>query len=408
MAQAALQEMTGDVEFWPSSGLDISGSRILVVDDLETSRRLLGMMLQRSGFHNLFFVGDGLEAIEEIARIDPDIMLLDVVMPSADGFDVLRRLRSDPRWADLPIVVQTAMVGPETRRDSFRAGATDFVTKPYNSFELVARIRLHLENRKYLKGLVEYHSRLSAELASARGMQQALLPTAAALQSVQWDTGVTFASAFEPSSELGGDFWGIIRPSPSTVGFYAVDFSGHGVTAALNTFRLHVLIEEYKRHHHDPATLLDVLNARLVEVLAVGTFATMFVGLVDLDADRMVYATAAAPNLFVHRPGQAHFEAIDGSGLALGVAVEARYANREIEFPQGTTLFHSSDALTDAGESGQALLVEEDLAAVLDRNIAADGPRSLVRAVAEASRYKERLPLADDLTMIAMRRGARD
>jgi serine phosphatase RsbU (regulator of sigma subunit) len=134
----------------------------------------------------------------------------------------------------------------------------------------------------------------------------------------------------------------------------------------------------------------------------------MFVGLVDLDADRLVYATASAPNLMVHRPGQAHFEALDGSGFALGVAVEARYANREVDFPQGAMLFHSSDALTDSGESGQALLDEVDLARVLDCNIAVDGPRQLIRAVAEASRYKDLLPLADDLTMIAMSRGARD
>ena len=95
-----------------------------------------------------------------------------------------------------------------------------------------------------IRNLQAYHERVAQELASARAMQQALLPQTAHVETLANRHRVRIGSHFEASSELGGDIWDIVTLNDHRFGVYMADFSGHGVTAALNTFRLHTLIQE--------------------------------------------------------------------------------------------------------------------------------------------------------------------
>src|SRR5437016_2910778 len=117
-----------------------AGGRVLVVDDVDANRRLLERLLVRDG-HIVFAAVDGREALEIVGREQPDLVLLDVMMPDMSGLDVCRELKAEPSTRLIPVVLITALSGTRDRIRGLEAGADDFVTKPFNPPELQARVR---------------------------------------------------------------------------------------------------------------------------------------------------------------------------------------------------------------------------------------------------------------------------
>jgi DNA-binding response OmpR family regulator len=117
-----------------------------VVDDQEDFRRLVTFTLERSGLPiTVEAVGSGAEALARAAADIPDMVLLDVMMPEMDGFEVCERLRSNVRTAFIPILMLTALDDSEHRARGFLAGTDDYIAKPFARAELLARVRRLLE-----------------------------------------------------------------------------------------------------------------------------------------------------------------------------------------------------------------------------------------------------------------------
>ena len=119
---------------------------ILLVDDTEANLRVLGPLLRAEGWF-VAAATNGAQALQLIARRLPDLVLLDVMMPEMDGFEVCRRLRADPSTHDLPLLFITALTDEESIVRGFREGAQDYIVKPFRQAELVARVRTHLALR---------------------------------------------------------------------------------------------------------------------------------------------------------------------------------------------------------------------------------------------------------------------
>ncbi|CDL01468.1 putative chemotaxis regulator protein(CheY-like) [Magnetospirillum gryphiswaldense MSR-1 v2] len=240
------------------------------------------------------------------------------------------------------------------------------------------------------------------ETRLARSMQMELLPNPQVLAEAARRLGIQVSAHFEPSSSLGGDLWGMHVIDDNRLALWLADFSGHGLGAALNTFRLHTLVAQCTPLADMPGAFLAEINRRLTGLLPQGQYAAMTYGVIDLGADAFVYAAAAMPApLFRHAGGgmaRSGVERGDGSGLPLGLTQGATYVERNMRLTAGGILVLASDGLTDnpmtdgtrLGNSGM-----ETLLAQTETTTPNSADSVLAPFLARVKR-----PLRDDLTVL--------
>lgn len=377
---------------------------ILIVDDNQVNCILIERALHTQGFTTLLSVSSAEEAFARLAAFNPQMVILDVMMPGGmDGFACCAALRAMPQYRDLPVLIQTAITEPEMRVKAFTMGATDFVSKPVYPDELCARVLAHLEKRHALQVLQRYKLRMDAELESARQLQQAILPSQMDREELARRCQFDVASFFEPSSEVGGDFWGMKSLFPHQTAFWLVDFSGHGVASALNAFRLQAYMKEFAPMAARPGEYLSHLNEKLLHLLLRGQFATMFYGIVDTQSNQLLYACACAPHPLILRAATGKAEQIDGTGNPLGIGLHT-YTTHTIPFAPGDTLLLYSDVLTETANTLGETITEQSIMEQVASQPGASAAALCERVLSLLRTHAAGAPLADDLTLAVIRR----
>jgi serine phosphatase RsbU (regulator of sigma subunit) len=207
-------------------------------------------------------------------------------------------------------------------------------------------------------------------------------------------------SHFETCSELGGDLFGLQPIDAHRFALWTVDFAGHGISAALNTFRLHTMLDEFPEWMQHPGEYLSVLGARLAALLATGQYATALYGVIDTRAHVLRYAAAAAPAPLVANFQTGEVVAGDGAGLPLGVDDGAMYETREMPLPPGHGVMLYSDALLECGLQDGPALGHDGVRTLLSEAIAERGPDVSLDQVLAPFLSRVRRPLSDDLTAL--------
>lgn len=337
----------------------IKASRILVVDDTEFNRILLEEVLHSAGFNNTALAVNGQDALEKTSQYLPDLVLLDLMMPVMDGFEYCRQVRKNSAFRAMPIIVQTAMANVDERLEIFRIGATDMALKPVNPDELIARLNIHLATKYFMQGLEEYRERTSAELEMARQMQLQLVPCADTMKMAGARYDMAISAQFTPCSEIGGDMWGMLPIDDHQIGVYGCDFTGHGVGAAINTFRMQTLLDDSSADRENPDQFLTALNNRLCSVMKPGGFATFLYGVIDTKNNEFRYASAGAPSPIICH-SDCTSEILDSSGVPLGIMRGQAYPAKKVAFEKGATLLVYSDALIETPVDTEGNFLSEE------------------------------------------------
>ena len=383
----------------------VADCRVLIIEDNLSNQTMLYRLLNVIGITMVECATDGVDGLKKVETFKPDLIILDITMPRMNGYEVLHNLKSSPATQDIPVLIETASDTREARDKTFRTGATDFITKPINPLEFFSRIKVHLENRMLIKHLEKQLHQLNEELNSAQRMQRTLLPSDTMLQNIAQKYGLRFAHHFEPSFRLGGDFWEVIPLSDTKLAVYICDFSGHGVSAALNTFRLHALITQMDNINIEiPASAMTMMNSQLLNLLPRGQFATFFLAVIDLAKDRMVYSAAGVPKPFLIQGEQ--IDLINADGMPLGISKQAQYHNYQIPFPKGAKLMLYSDALTESPNKDGERLGEEGFSKMVTPFVTSRSMSSkeVVSSVMERFFDFSPKPPPDDVTVVFLER----
>ncbi len=160
---------------------------ILLVDDQPGNLKVLLDLLKEQQFH-VFIADCGERALSTLNNIEPDLILLDVMMPGMNGFDTCKRIKADDRWAPIPVIFMTALDDVEDKLAGFGVGGVDYITKPFQRVEVLARINTHIALRKKDRE----RDRLIAELKDALAQVKTLsglLPVCANCKKVRDDKG---------------------------------------------------------------------------------------------------------------------------------------------------------------------------------------------------------------------------
>jgi signal transduction histidine kinase len=160
------EEMAGDLPVEQRA-------QILVVDDEPRNLQLLGTLLRKGGYR-VRFAGAGATCLASAREQAPDLILLDIMMPGMDGYEVCRALKEDPATRDIPVIFLTAKAQTEEVVDAFKAGGVDFVTKPFRARELLARVKTHVDLKNAREALQQANGelvRVNAELSTMNNNQ---------------------------------------------------------------------------------------------------------------------------------------------------------------------------------------------------------------------------------------------
>jgi DNA-binding response OmpR family regulator len=147
--------------------------KILIVDDDQVNRDFFQLMLSKLGFM-VEEANDGLDALERLKKFQPNLILLDNIMPGMSGFELTRKLKEDTKYKEIPIIMFSALDDIKDKLTGFELGVDDYITKPFNFTEVLARIKAALRNRELFAQIVVRESRLNLAEALCHDMKQNL------------------------------------------------------------------------------------------------------------------------------------------------------------------------------------------------------------------------------------------
>ena len=330
--------------------LSLLGVSVLLVDDQPIIAEAVRRMLAGQEGVSFHACSDPRAAISVAAEVKPTVVLLDLVMPEVDGMEVLRRMRADDRFRELPIIVLSTKEEPAVKAEAFSVGASDYLVKLPNRVELLARIRHHsrgytaqLERNDAFEQLRKSREVLANDLASAARYVASLLPPPQDVGGIRIDW------RFIPCANLGGDAFGYHALDDDHVAIYLLDVCGHGVGAALlsvsalNTVRSEALPNA---DFHAPESVLEALNRVFPMERQNDTFFTMWYGVYDRRDRTLRWAGGGHPPALLFAPASIQSlpaTALESDGPIVGVVEGAAFGARQIRVAAGSRLYLFSD-----------------------------------------------------------------
>ena len=331
-------------------------ARILVVDDVPANVRLLEARLSAEYF-SVVTASGGAEALAICERAECDIVLLDVMMPDMDGFEVCRRIKANPVTQHLPVVMVTALDQASDRVKGLEAGADDFLTKPLDNGELVAR--LNVANR--ILETEEAVRRTNRELQHARQkeielgatIQKRLLYT----PPPRTTNAIETASLSIPSQHVDGDFCDFFTHGDNIVDVFVGDVMGKGVPAAmvgagvksgLQRCMISLLTQTVQAGLPSPDCLIQKLDELVcAELIDLGTFLTLCYARFDSLTDTLTYVNCGHPKIILWESLTGISRLQDTTNVPLGFSDSESYQQHSAKLAPGDLLLFYSDGVTD-------------------------------------------------------------
>ena len=299
---------------------DLSESRILIVDDAKTNIDILVHALRDD--YKLSVAVDGTAALRSVEKSPPDLVLLDIVMPGLDGYEVCRQLRAQESTRELPIMFLSSLEDVKDKTRGFEVGGNDYLTKPFEVLEVKARVRSLLKAKLYADAIREAMAR---DLRTAREIQMGILP--ADLAAATRGTALEVFALIEPAREVGGDLYEVLRASDDRIVVALGDVSGKGIPAALFMAVTVTILRTLARQIAEPDEILRRLNDELAQQNPRGMFVTMQCLVFDLAQGRVSCAGAGHHQLAILSPGRPPRLACASTGRPAGLMASSNPIN---------------------------------------------------------------------------------
>lgn len=384
---------------------------LLVVDDDPDILRVVRFYLTKQRYR-VITTANGREALEVLEK-EPDIELIlsDVMMPDISGLDLLVEIRKHPRFANVPVILISAEGETSKKVAGLNLGADDFITKPFNFDELMARVKNHIRMRRLQKevsianrqvmeafGKVqEQNDRFQSDLEAARALQMSLMP-----QALPDNQYVRLGSRYLPAERLGGDFFDVVPLNGGrSLGVMIADVCGHGITAAFITAMTKISFQSACLASLDPAVVLGQMNRELTANLNAG-FVTVFYGVFDQAERRFRYASGGHPPVLVHRRAEDRMIELAPQATFLGAFREVAFRTDSVELLPEDRLVFYTDGLFESQRAPDEDFGIERIRTVLQSQAGAAIQPALDGLLDALQDFMGATPFDDDITVVGM------
>jgi phosphoserine phosphatase RsbU/P len=321
---------------------------ILIVDDTPLNIGVISGALKDS--YKTKVATNGEKALALASADDkPDLILLDIMMPGMNGYEVCSRLKADPSTREIPVIFLTGQTSAEDETRGFEVGAVDYVHKPFSSAVVKARVRSHILLREARSQLAEQLVALNNELEMARQIQLSILP-----HSIPKLPGLDIAARFLPMTSVAGDFYDFIQIDDKHIGILMADVTGHGLPSALIASMLQVALTSQAAHASEPTKVLVGLNRALCGKFT-DNFVTAAYLYLDLGKNLLRYAGAGHPPVLQWRDSTGKTAKVLENGIVLGLFDEAEYQALEFPLEPGDRYVLYTDGIPEAANPAQEM-----------------------------------------------------
>ena len=319
------------------------------------------------------------------------------MMPDIDGFEVCRAVKADPATQETVVIFLSALGDVADKVAGLQLGAVDYVTKPIQPDEVLARVANHLTRLHLERELRASRDRLDRELESAARMQRLILPPS--LPSVP---GVEFAASYQTSRHAGGDYYDVLTLGPRRFGLMVADVSGHGAPAAIVMAMIRAALHSHPATHGDPAAVLQMLNAHFEYLWDTSMFATAIYAVVDAERRELHWACAGHPPPLLVREGTPVGPlAIDAVTPLLMMPLD-HIPTARATLAQGDRVVFYTDGITERLDGQERMYETERLVALLDRSSGVPATALVERVIADVSAFAAGHEPEDDQTLVVV------
>lgn len=397
----------------PPMEVDAAAQRILIADDNPANLLLLRRILAKEPCA-LLEAEDGEAALKLALEHRPDLVLLDVMMPGLDGYEVSVALKQDPHMSEVPVIFLSALSDASSKIKGLEAGAVDYITKPFNKDEVLARVRNQLklrrltrELRRANRDLSEKQRRIDEDLKAAAAIQRSLMP-----EHPPTTEKVVAAWRFLPCDQNAGDLFDFTQLTPNDFAFHVIDVSGHGVPAAMMTVALsqslaidngHTLATADENGAGEAVPPAEVLRHLDIEY-PIDRFERHFTIaylLLDLETGALRYSRAGHPMpIVVRRDGT--LEELPAGGTIIGLSGIVPFDEGQCQLESGDRLFVYTDGIPEAVNPAGDFFGEEAMYRVLQESRDLPLDDACGRLIEAVESFAGTHDFDDDVTLFAI------
>ena len=372
--------------------------RILVVDDDVVIRFLLVYMLEQQGYMDIFEAEDGTVAIELAKRINPDLVLLDVVMPEMDGYEVATKLKNLAGDIYLPIIFITSLDEEESLARCLEVGGDDFVAKPFDKVILAAKIRAHARTRLLSKKSYEQNKQLSFYQNAIEREHKIVEHIFANALSVNKSFTRYLDYCLKPATNFNGDL--LLASESPTGGMYFLigDFTGHGLASAIGALPVSQAFQTMSKKGLSLREMAETINQTLLMLLPNDMFFAAAIVEINNTGKQIDIWNGGMPSLLLQNPSGKIVKRFASRHMSLGILesheFESEVERYEMQF--GDRLIAFSDGVVELENEQHIMLGDEGIEKWLNSqpDINVDG------LINKTTEYLGSMQRNDDITLV--------